>query len=114
MARKLVLVALIALVVCTGFGFKASCTTPATEWRLTVGSTEGGVVTSPGEGVFWYDDDDVVSLRAVAAPGYQFIGWGGNVPTVEDIYHANTRIYMNLDYTIIAEFAPVGEHDEGW
>jgi hypothetical protein len=114
MARKLVLVALIALVACTGFGFKASCTAPATEWRLTVRATGGGFVNYPGEGMFWYDDGDVVSLKAVAPLGYRFVKWSGNVRTVADIYHAETRIYMNLDYTITAEFAPVGECDEGW
>jgi hypothetical protein len=81
MARKLILVALIALVVCTGFGFKASCTAPATQWRLTISSTEGGSVPIPGEGVFWYDVDK-----------------------------ATTIIVMDLDYTVQANFAPVSHH----
>jgi hypothetical protein len=53
-------------------------------------------------------------LKAVAPLGYRFVKWSGNVRTVADIYHSETRIYMNLDYTITAEFAPVGECDEGW
>jgi hypothetical protein len=113
MARKLILVALIALVVCTGFGFKASCTAPATEWRLTISSTEGGLVTSPGEGMFWYDDGDVVSLRAIPAPGYQFVGWTGRVDTIGSPWMAATRIAMTLDYTIVANFAPLPQGEPG-
>jgi uncharacterized repeat protein (TIGR02543 family) len=109
MTRKLMLIALIALVVCTGFGFKASCTAPATEWRLTIKSTEGGSVTTPGEGMFWYNDGEIVIVRAVPAPGYQFVKWTGRVYTVSDVYHATTIIRMTLDYTITANFAPVGE-----
>lgn len=107
MTRKLMLVALIALVVCTGFGFKASCTAPATEWRLTISSTEGGSVPIPGEGVFWYDDGQAVILSALADPGYQFVNWTGNVHAINDVYKATTIIIMDLDYTITANFAPV-------
>jgi hypothetical protein len=109
MKRKLLLVALIVLVVCTGFGFKASCTAPATEWRLTVRSTAGGVVASPGEGMFWYNDGDIIVLKAIPDPGYRFVKWTGDVRTMGDVYHAINRIYMNLDYTITANFAPVAE-----
>jgi hypothetical protein len=111
MTRKLMLVALIALVVCTGFGFKASCTAPATEWRLTVKSTEGGSVTTPGEGIFWYDDRDLVILSAVPAPGYRFVNWTGKVYTINDVYAATTMIRMTLDYTITANFAPLEAGD---
>jgi hypothetical protein len=107
MTRKLVLVALIALVVCTGFGFRASCTAPTTGWRLTVKSTEGGSVIVPGEGMFWYYDGDFVILSAVAAPGYRFVNWTGKVYSVGDVCAATTIIYMMLDCTITANFAPL-------
>jgi hypothetical protein len=107
MTRKLMLVALIALVVCTGFGFKASCTAPATEWRLTVSSTEGGSVPIPGEGRFWYNDGQAVVLSARPAPGYRFVSWTGNVKAINDPYQATTIINIGLDYTITASFAPV-------
>jgi hypothetical protein len=109
MTRKLLLVALIALVVCTGFGFKASCTAPPTAWRLTITSTEGGSVITPGEGMFWYYDGDFVILSAVPDPGYRFVNWTGKVDTVGDFYAATTMICMMLDYTITANFAPVSE-----
>ena len=107
MTRKLMLVALITLLVCTGFGFKASCTDPATEWRLTISSTEGGSVPIPGEGVFWYDDGQAVILSARPAPGYRFVEWTGSVQAINDVHKATTIIVMNLDCTVEANFAPV-------
>jgi hypothetical protein len=107
MARKLMLVAVIALIVCTGFGFKASCTAPATEWRLTISSTEGGSVTTPGEGVFWYEEGEVVDLKAIPAAGYRFVDWTGRVYTVYSVSSPVTKIQMTLDYTITANFAPL-------
>jgi hypothetical protein len=109
MTRKLLLVASIALVVCTGFGFEASCTAPPTAWRLTVTSTEGGSAITPGEGMFWYYNGDFVILSAVPDPGYRFVNWTGKVDTVGDFYAATTMICMMLDYTITANFAPVSE-----
>lgn len=109
MTRKLMLIALIALVVCTGFGFKASCTAPATQWRLTISSTQGGSVAIPGEGTFWYNDGQAVILSALPAPGYQFVKWTGNVDAINDAYKPTTIIVMGLDYTIRAEFEPVAQ-----
>ena len=110
MTRKLMLVALIALLVCTGFGFKASCTAPATEWRLTISSTEGGSVPIPGEGIFWYGDGQAVVLSARPDPGYRFVSWTGRVDAISDVCQPTTIINMELDYTIIANFAPVSHH----
>ena len=106
MTRKLMLVALIALLVCTGFGFKASCTAPATEWRLTISSTEGGSVPIPGEGVFWYNDGQAVVLSARPDPGYRFVNWTGRVAAINDPCQPTTIINMELDYTVTANFAP--------
>ena len=108
MTRTLMLIALVTLLVFAGFGFEASCTAPATEWRLTISSTEGGSVPIPGEGVFWYSAGQAVVLSAHPDPGYQFIGWTGRVDAINDIYAPTTIINMELDYTITANFAPVG------
>jgi uncharacterized repeat protein (TIGR02543 family) len=108
MKSKLILVAVITLLVFAGFGFEASCTDPATEWRLTVSSTEGGSVPIPGEGVFWYSAGQAVVLSALPDQGYQFIGWTGRVEAINDVYAPTTIINMDLDYTITANFAPVG------
>jgi len=107
MTKKLMLVALVALLVCTGFGFKASCTAPATEWRLTISSTEGGSVPIPGEGIFWYNDGQAVVLSAHPDPGYRFVSWTGRIDAINDVYQPTTIINMELDYTITANFAPV-------
>jgi hypothetical protein len=107
MTRKLMLVALIALVLCTAFGAKASCTTPPTEWRLTINTTEGGRIISPGIGAHFYDAGEVVVLVAAPHAGYRFVNWTGKVRSIEDVNAAKTRIVMDLDYTITANFAPV-------
>ena len=107
MTRKLLLVTLIALLVFAGFGFEASCTESPAEWRLTVASTEGGFVTWPGEGMFWYAAGETVELKAIPGPGYQFVDWTGKVSTIQDINAASTTITMKLDYTITANFAPL-------
>ena len=108
MKSKLMLVAVITLLVFAGFGSDVSCTDPATEWRLTISSTEGGSVPIPGEGVFWYNAGQAVVLSALPDPGYQFIGWTGRVDAINDVYQPTTIINMELDYTITANFAPIG------
>jgi len=70
-------------------------------------STEGGSVPIPGEGVFWAGDGQAVILSARPDPGYRFVSWSGKVQTISDVYKATTTIYMTLDYTITANFAPV-------
>jgi uncharacterized repeat protein (TIGR02543 family) len=108
MKSKLILVAVITLLVLAGFGFEASCTDPATEWRLTISSTEGGSVPIPGEGVFWYNAGQAVVLSVLPDPGYQFVGWTGRVDAINDVYQPTTIMSMELDYTITANFAPIG------
>ena len=49
---------------------------------LTISSTAGGSVTTPGEGTFIYDTGTVVSLVANPLSGYQFVNWTGDVGTV--------------------------------
>ena len=46
---------------------------------LTTSSTAGGSVTTPGEGVFTYDEGTVVDLAAEADACYEFINWTGDV-----------------------------------
>ena len=83
---------------------------PTTEYDLIINSTEGGSVTSPGyvylQGVFTYNEGDVVNLVAEAEEGYQFVNWTGNVGTIANVNSASTTITMNGDYTITANFAP--------
>src|SRR4030042_6894166 len=48
-------------------------------YDLTVGSTDGGQVTTPGEATFPYDCGAVVPLVAAAEAGYYFVNWSGDV-----------------------------------
>jgi hypothetical protein len=74
---------------------------------LTINSTEGGSVTTPGEGAFTYDEGTVVDLLAEADEGYQFIEWAGNVSTIADVEAAATNITMSGNYSITAEFEEI-------
>jgi hypothetical protein len=75
---------------------------------LTVSSTTGGSVTTPGEGSFSYPLGTEVSLVAEAVSGYQFIYWSGNVSTFADVDAAETTVIMNGDYSITANFGKPG------
>jgi len=81
---------------------------PKARYGLTIASTAGGNVTTPGEGIFNYDEGTDVDLVAVADEGYQFIDWTGDVSTIADTSAASTTITMNDDYSITANFK-VGE-----
>jgi hypothetical protein len=71
---------------------------------LTTSSTAGGSVTTPGEGLFTYDEGTVVDLMAEAGEGFRFTMWTGDVEDILDIYAAETTITMNDDYSITANF----------
>jgi len=72
--------------------------------RLSVSSTEGGSVTTPGEGGFIYANGTVVSLVAEPYEGYEFVKWTGDVTTVADAEAPSTTIAMNGSYVIAANF----------
>lgn len=74
-------------------------------YDLTVSSTTGGSVTTPGEGTFTYDEGTVVDLVAMPDDGYQFLTWTGDVGTIGDINAASTTITVTGDYSISASFA---------
>ena len=74
---------------------------------LTTSSTAGGSVTTPGEGVFTYDEGTVVDLVAEADEGCRFTVWTGDVEEIVDVYAAETTITMNGDYSITANFVAV-------
>jgi hypothetical protein len=78
-------------------------------YDLTITSTSGGSVTTPGEGTFSYDAGTSVSLVATADTGYQFVSWTGDVGTVANVNAASTTITMNGDYSIAASFAEAAE-----
>jgi hypothetical protein len=71
---------------------------------LSVSSTQGGSVTSPGEGPFPCVLGSMVILMAGANSGYQFANWSGDVDTIADVYAATTTITMDSSYSVRADF----------
>jgi len=76
----------------------------APSYELTIASTAGGSVITPGEGTLTYDEGIAVNLVAEAEEGYQFVNWTGNVSAIADSNAAATNITMNGDYSITANF----------
>ena len=74
-------------------------------YDLAISSTEGGSVTTPGEGTFTYDAGTVVDLVATPDDGYLFVEWTGDVGTIVDVTAAATNITMSGNYSITASFA---------
>ena len=70
------------------------CTPAPTQYNLTIASTEGGSVTTPGQGTesFNYDEGEVVNLVAEADEGYRFQNWSGDVESIDDVNAASTTI----------------------
>jgi hypothetical protein len=80
------------------------CTPGPAQYDLTISSTEGGEITTPGEGTFGYDEGTVVPLLVFPHTGYRFVNWTGDVDTIADTNAASTTITMNGDYSIGANF----------
>ena len=75
-----------------------------TTFTLTVSSSPGGTVTTPGIGTFGpYNAGQVVNLVATPDTGYHFVNWTGPVANSNA---ASTTITMNGNYSIQANFAP--------
>jgi hypothetical protein len=75
---------------------------------LVISSTEGGSVTTPGEGIFRYPLGIEVNLVAEASSGYQFANWSGDVNTIDDVDSASTTITMDNSYFIRGNFQGAG------
>lgn len=77
-------------------------------YSLTISSTTGGSVTTPGEGIFTYDTGTLISLVAEAEDGCHFTKWTGDVDTISDVNAASTNITVNGHYTVTANFIADG------
>lgn len=77
-------------------------------YALYISSTLGGNVTTPGEGLFYYCEDEIVSLNTTADTGYEFYRWTGETSTIEDIYDGETTITMEDSYIVVACFENTG------
>jgi hypothetical protein len=81
-------------------------TQPPVQCELTVSSTTGGSVTTPGEGVFTYDAGTQVHLLAEAEAGYGFVNWTANATvTFGDAGAEETTFTMpSRNVTVTAHF----------
>ena len=111
MTRKafLILLALaltlsVGLVACGGIGEQEEEEEEPETYDLTISSTDGGSVTTPGEGTCTYDQITVVDLVAEAEDGYRFVEWTGDVATIGNVNAATTIITTDNDYSITANF----------
>jgi hypothetical protein len=78
---------------------------------LTISSTAGGNVTTPGEGIFLYGNSTAVVLVAQPDEGYQFVNWTGDVDTIGNANATATSIIMEDDYDITANFEEITTYD---
>jgi internalin A len=73
-------------------------------YDLTISSSAGGSVMTPGEGTFAYAEETAVNLVATPDACCYFVNWTGDVGTIANINAASTTITMNSDYSINANF----------
>jgi len=73
---------------------------PPTEYSLTISSTSGGSVTTPGEGIFTYTYGTPVQLTATADPGWTFSAWSGDLTGSTN----PDTVTMDSDKTVTATF----------
>jgi hypothetical protein len=88
-------------------------TQPPVQYEVTISSTTGGSVITPGEGGFTYYAGMQVHIAAEAETGYGFVNWTAN-PTVTfgDANAANTTFTMPAQaVAITAHFGLVYELD---
>jgi alpha-tubulin suppressor-like RCC1 family protein len=81
------------------------CAQPAASYTLTIASTAGGSVTAPGEGTFTYTVGTMLTLVATPNTSCQFANWTGDVGAIGNIDAAATKLTMNNNYSIRANFA---------
>ena len=73
-------------------------------YTLTIDSTAGGSVTTPGDGTSAYDEGTMVNLVATPDAGYRFVDWTGDVGTIGNVNAGITTITLNDNYSITANF----------
>ena len=84
-----------------------SCPSAPSEYALSIVSSNGGKVTTPGEGTFTYPSGAVVVLVATPDAGHSFVGWSGDVDTIPDVTAAATTVTMGRHRVITATFESV-------
>ena len=64
---------------------------PSTQRHLTLSSTAGGSVITPGEGEFTWEHGTVIWLQAEAEPGFTFSHWSGSY------FSPRNPIFLTMD-----------------
>jgi len=81
----------------------------AVDAALDIGSTIGGTVRVPGEGISRYEFGTLVGVEATADTCYRFVDWTGTAVEankVTDVDAASTTVLADANYsTLIAHFA---------
>ncbi|MBN2018737.1 MAG: hypothetical protein JW749_00770 [Sedimentisphaerales bacterium] len=89
------------------FAPSESAVVPPTR-TLSVSSSTGGTVTTPGIGNFDYTDGSNASIIASANPNYHFVNWTGSAVTAGKVANPNassTTVLMDANYAVQANFA---------
>ena len=82
---------------------------PPTTYQLTISSTTGGSVSTPGVGTFSYVEGSVVSLVASPAAGYRFVNWTATAGAFGNANAASTTFTMPAAaVTVTANFQAEG------
>jgi hypothetical protein len=105
LARASIILVMMALIAATG-----GCVSSPIEYDLTISSTEGGDVITPGEGTFTYEEGRDVDLVAEAEEGHRFVNWTGDVDDIVNVGDATTTITMEGDYSLTANFEELAAH----
>jgi hypothetical protein len=112
--KRVLLLTLFSMVLAFSLIFPASVIAQGQlQYELTISSTEGGSVTTPGEGTFSYDEGTVVNLVAEPQESQRFVGWTGDVWTMGDVNTASATVTMQGNYSITANFAAAQAIDVG-
>lgn len=75
------------------------------QYAVAIDSTDGGEITTPGEGFLVYSEPTLINLVAEPDEDCRFVSWNGDVSTVTDAENATTTMTVDSRYSITANFA---------
>lgn len=73
-------------------------------YYLTINSSSGGDVSTPGEDTYEYSYGEEISIVATPDYCYLFVNWSGDTGEIADTGDSSTTITMNGNYSITANF----------
>ena len=74
---------------------------------ITTSVVNGGTITTPGIGTYWYDAGTEVNIVALADDANRFVNWTGtaaDASKVADVNVVATTVTVDANYTVIANF----------